>query len=123
MAATIETLADLLKRLGGASPERIRFHPFPGTATEADVLVRPDGEKRLCELIDGVLVEKPMGYYESLLALLLGHFLQSFLDAHPLGFLLGEAGTLRLMPGLVRIPDLSFISWDHFPNRLLPANP
>jgi hypothetical protein len=41
---------------------RIRMHPAPGTATEADVLMRPNGEKRLFELVDGVLVEKPMGY-------------------------------------------------------------
>jgi Uma2 family endonuclease len=30
---------------------------------------------------------------------------------------------LRLAPGLVRIPDLSFISWDKLPGRLLPAKP
>jgi hypothetical protein len=35
-------------------------------ATEADVLLRPNGEKQFFELVEGVLVEKPMGYYESL---------------------------------------------------------
>ncbi|MBI1899585.1 MAG: hypothetical protein HYS13_00545, partial [Planctomycetia bacterium] len=35
---TIETLADLLDRLGNVPLERIRFRPAPGTATEADVL-------------------------------------------------------------------------------------
>ncbi len=62
---TIRTLADLHERLGGIPLHRIRYHPAPGTDTEADVLVHPHGEKRLCELVDGVLVEKPMGYYES----------------------------------------------------------
>ena len=37
-----------------------------------------------------------------------------------LGIVSGEAGTLRLMPGLVRIPDVAFVSWRHFPNRRLP---
>jgi Uma2 family endonuclease len=120
---TIETLADLLERLGGVPPERIRLHPAPGTATEADLLVDPLGQKRNCELVDGVLVEKPMGYYESLLAMILIQWLRNFLDESDLGITLGEAGPLRLAPGLVRLPDVSFISWDRFPNRELPAEP
>jgi Uma2 family endonuclease len=120
---TIETLADLLERLGGVPPERIRLHPAPGTATEADLLVDPLGQKRNCELVDGVLVEKPMGYYESLLAMILIQWLRNFLDESDLGITLGEAGPLRLAPGLVRLPDVSFISWDRFPNRVLPAQP
>lgn len=34
----IETLADLLERLGGVPLDRIRFRPYPGTATEHDYL-------------------------------------------------------------------------------------
>jgi Uma2 family endonuclease len=30
---------------------------------------------------------------------------------------------MRLAPGLVRIPEVSFISWDRFPNRRLPDEP
>ncbi len=62
--APIQTLADLMERLGGVPLERIRFHPAPGTAVEQDVL---EAEKQglLCELVDGVLVEKAMGYSES----------------------------------------------------------
>lgn len=121
--ATIETLADLHTRLGGIPLKRIRFHPAPGTATEADVLPTPHGEKRLLELVDGVLVEKPMGFYESLLASVLLQFLGPFLAEHDLGIALGADATLRLAPGLVRMPDVSFISWDRFPNRQLPAEP
>jgi Uma2 family endonuclease len=119
----IDTLADLVERLGGVPLERIRAHPAPGTATEEDVLVRPNGEKRLCELVDGVLVEKPMGYYEALLAGILIHLLHVHLEQHDLGIVLGADGTLRLMPGLVRLPDVAFISWGRFPNRELPAEP
>src|SRR5690349_13836635 len=96
----IETIADLLDRLG-VPPDRVRFHPAPGTATKADVLTRPDGAKRLCELVDGVLVEKTMGAYESLLAGILIHLLHSFLEQHDLGIVLIPDGALRLLPGLV----------------------
>jgi Uma2 family endonuclease len=120
---TIETLADLVARLGDVPLDRVRFRPHPGTATEQDVLARPGGVKRLCELVDGVLVEKATGYYESLLAAILIGFLRDYLKEHDLGIVLGADGTLRLMPGLVRIPDVSFIGWDKFPARVLPADP
>jgi Uma2 family endonuclease len=118
----IETIADLLDRLG-VPPERVRFRPPPGTATEADVIAAFNGEKRLCELVDGVLVEKAMGFYESLVAGVLLGYLRMFLSQQKLGVVLGEAGTVRLMPGLVRIPDVAFFSWRHFPNRKLPRRP
>jgi hypothetical protein len=57
----IDTLADLHACWGCVPLYRIRCQPAPGTATEADVLVDPQGEKRLYELGDGVLVEKPRG--------------------------------------------------------------
>jgi len=104
------TLADVLKQLGGISPRRIRFRPAPGTATEEDVIKIRDRERRLFELVDGVLVEKVMGYWESVLAIELAGLLRDFIKRRKLGTLAGEAGMLRLSPGLVRIPDLSFIS-------------
>jgi Uma2 family endonuclease len=120
----IQTLADLLNRLGDVPLERIRFQPPPGRATEKDVIAAMESaEKHICELVDGVLVEKAMGYYESRLAVALIHFLESFLDRHDLGIVLGADGTIRLARGLVRIPDVSFFSWDHFPNRELPPEP
>jgi Uma2 family endonuclease len=121
--AAIETLADLHQRLGGVPLERIRCQPPPGTAKEEDVLVRPNGEKRLFELVAGVLVEKPMGYYESLLAGVLIQLLRNFLDVPKLGIVLGADGTLRLMPGLVRLPDVAFVAWERFPDQKLPAEP
>jgi Uma2 family endonuclease len=104
------TLADILRQLGGISPKRIRFRPAPGTATEEDVVKIRDRERRLFELVDGVLVEKVMGYWESVLAIQLAGLLGNFVKRRKLGTLAGEAGMLRLSPGLVRIPDLSFIS-------------
>jgi Uma2 family endonuclease len=116
-----ETLADLLHQLGDVPLDRIRRKPAPGTATEEDVIAaRESPARRLCELVDGVLVEKAMGTRESFLALVLGHLLWDFLEQHDLGQPLGADGTLRLMPKLVRIPDVSFVSWDKLPARELP---
>jgi Uma2 family endonuclease len=114
------TVADLLARFGAIPHRRIRHDPPPGSATEDDVLEIQEREKRLYELVDGVLVEKTVGVQESFLALILGSLLREFVDRHQMGFVLGADGTARLFPGRVRIPDLSFISWDRFPNRQVP---
>jgi len=120
----VATLADLVDRLGDVPLDRIRLHPPPGTATEDDVVAHVDGDdKRLCELVDGVLVDKPVGYYESLLAVQLIALLVSFVYEHDLGIVLGADGMVRLAPGLVRLPDVSFLSWDRFPGRRLPPGP
>ncbi len=115
------TLADLLKELGDISPSRIRYKPPPGTATEQDVIDIHRREKRLFELVDGVLVEKIMGYAESSIAARLLILLGKFVDENDLGNLASPDGTMRLMPGLVRIPDVSFVSWEHLPNRQIPT--
>jgi len=115
-----KTLADLLARLGDIPSERIRFHPLPGTATVEDVLEIEAHEDRLCELVDGVLVEKPMGFSESRIAILLATALQQFVAKHDLGIVTGESGMIRLPQNLVRIPDVAFLAWDKFPGRELP---
>jgi Uma2 family endonuclease len=122
-AGTIKTLADLLEQLGGLAPERVRFCPPPGTATEQDVLEVHGREGRLCELVDGVLVEKGMGFLESVLASALIESLRSFVSPRNLGLVTGEAGMMRLVFGLVRIPDVAFISWDRLPGRRVPTEP
>jgi Uma2 family endonuclease len=113
-------LADLIEHLGGISPQRIRLRPAPGMAVERHVLAIQKREERLYELMEGVLVEKIMGYPESYLAIELGRLLGNFIAEHDRGVLTGADGALRLMPGLVRIPDLAFVSWDHLPGRRLP---
>lgn len=122
-APEIETMRDLMDRLGNVPLERIRMHPAPGTATEADLLTVRNGEERLCELVEGVLVEKAMGLYESVVAAVLIRLLGYFLDVHDLGVVSAPDGTMRLAPGLVRIPDVAFISWDRFPDREVPDEP
>jgi Uma2 family endonuclease len=117
------TLAELHERLGKIPLERIRMMPPPGTATEEDLLYVLDHEDRICELIDGTLVEKTMGYYESAIAMALGYFLQQYLNQHDLGIVLGPDGTLRIVPDQIREADVAFLSWRHFPGRVLPAEP
>jgi len=64
-----------------------------------------------------------MGVYESRLAVVLIHFIETFLDVHKLGIALGESAFLKLRPDLTRAPDVSFIAWDRFPDRRLSHAP
>jgi Uma2 family endonuclease len=122
-AVPFETVGEMLEQLGGIDPRRVRLRPPPGQATEKDVLALLDRENRLFELVDGILVEKIIGLKESALAADLIGWVAPFVRQHDLGIVAGADGTLRLLPRLVRIPDLSFISWNQLPNREYPAKP
>jgi Uma2 family endonuclease len=122
--ANLETVAELLERLGDVPPHRVRWKPYPGTATEQDVIAAEAAlDKRLCELVDGTLVEKPMGQYESRLGGVLFFFIEAYLGEHDLGICYPADAMLRIVPSRVRLPDVSFVSWDKLPNRELPAEP
>jgi Uma2 family endonuclease len=119
-----DTVADLLERLGGIPASRVLLTPTPGTATEADVLAAlEEPRKRVCELIDGVLVEKDMstteGYLAGRLLRRLGAFAE---DENDLGMVFPGDALLRLRPGLVRAPDVCFIPWDRIPDESLPKD-
>jgi len=118
-----ETLADMLERLGNVPTSRIRFQPLPGTATEEDVLTIQANEDRIYELIDGILVEKAMGFAESLLAVYLARMLHGFVRSRKLGLVVGPDGMMKLSRGLVRIPDVSFVSWKDIPGGKVPKEP
>jgi Uma2 family endonuclease len=120
---TIQNVAELLEELGGIDPARVRLKKPPGPATEADLIAVNDSGKTLCELVDGLLVEKGMGYTESSLALILARYLMAFIFPRNLGILSGSDGMMRLFPGLVRMPDLAFASWDRMPGRRRPTEP
>ncbi|HUG93532.1 MAG TPA: Uma2 family endonuclease [Planctomycetaceae bacterium] len=115
-----ETLADLLDRLGGIPLNRIRMQPAPGTATEHDLLDPQYGDSRLCELVDGVVVEKGVGYYESRLAAVLIWYLESFLRRRRLGIVVGADAHTRFRPGLVRMPDVAFVRKERLPKGKVP---
>jgi Uma2 family endonuclease len=116
-----QTIEDMLEALGGIAPSRVLLHPSPGSATEADLVAFNDRKISICELVDGALVEKGMGYSESDLALVLAGYLRAFVVPRNLGLISGADGMMRLLPGLVRVPDLAFASWDRIPGRRRPA--
>ena len=105
-----QTFAELQAQLGDIPAYRILVDPPPGKATENDLHRMNEQQDRLCELIDGVLVEKTMGRYESKLALLIAHQLLSFLEQHKLGEVYGTDGPVKVLPDQIRMPDVCFVS-------------
>jgi len=120
---TPQTVAELVSRVGDVPGSRIRLSPSPGSATEIDLIDVCEKEKRLCELVDGTLVEKAMGAIESYLAMVLSEYLSRFVRENDLGILLGEAGMLRFSAKRIYLPDISFISWAQNPMRELQKQP
>jgi Uma2 family endonuclease len=118
-------LADLLARLGDVDPARIRLDPRPGWATDEECTESKDLFGCLCEMVDGTLVEKVMAWEESCLAAALARLIGDYLKEHPLGIVLGPDGPVRIEPRVIRMPDISFISWDRVPPELdsFPASP
>ncbi len=114
------TLADVQERLDGIPAERIRTFPAPGTATEEDVLRVMARTDRICELVDGILVEKVLSTIEGLLAGILIQLIRNFLDEHDLGVVLPGDAFLKLFPGQVRAPDVAFLRWERFPGDEFP---
>jgi Uma2 family endonuclease len=113
---------DLAARFGDIPLNRIRFTPPPGEATDEDVLAINDHEGRLFELVDGTLVEKAMGSYESLIAGYLLTELNVYLRSHRLGIALPPDGFLRLRVKLIRIPDVSFIAREQLQKGKFPRH-
>jgi Uma2 family endonuclease len=117
------TAADVVEHFGPILLTRVRQDPPPGSATEQDVIDIHNRERRLFELVDGVLVEKTMGYQEAYLAMQIGRLIGEFVDSNDLGLVAGADGMVRLAPGLIRIPDVSFVGWDRLPGRKVPTTP
>ena len=80
-------------------------------------------ENRLCELVEGTLVEKAVGFEESRVALQLGQLINVLSRR-------GRPGDLRRRrrhdadrSGSGTDPDVSFISWERLPGRESPREP
>ena len=111
-----------LRALGGVPLNRIIFDPWPGTATEADLLRLVERDKRLCELIDDTLVEKPVGFWEDRIAMNLVLRLGPYVESTGAGIVAGAAATLRMASSdRIRLPDVSFISSARLPKTLAPV--
>lgn len=112
-----DTIADLLDALGDVPAGRVLWTPRPGTATEADLLRLLNGyPRRRVELIDGTLVEKPMGSRESYLAFALMGYLFVYKQTHKIGVFGAPDAIMRLRAGLIRLPDVHFTAWENLPH-------
>ena len=120
-AAVSTNFSDILTDLGNIPACRVRSEPKPGTATVEDLL-RVNSQGAMCELVDGALVEKAMGWRESLIALALGRMLSEFVLARNLGLVSGPDGFMRILRTQVRGPDVAFISWDRLPGGKVPVD-
>ena len=105
-------MADALERVGNVPPERVLLRPAPGTATVLDVLDPAVTGGRGVELVDGILVEKTIGFEEDSIAVFLMVQLYNFAARENLGKFGGSQGIIRLGGTLVRTPDISFVRWD-----------
>lgn len=112
------TLADLLFRLGNVPLDRVLLTPAPGTATVEDAIRHP-----MCELIEGTLVEKAMSYFESRLAMILVWALETFLEQHPFGYVVGPDAQTYVTDDKIRIPDVSFVRWERTANHEVSDEP
>jgi Uma2 family endonuclease len=117
------TAAELVERLGGIPLSRIVLSAPIGKATEKDVINALEApHKRLCELVDGVLVEKALGAAESHLAGRILQHINNYLDHNDLGLAFGADGPFRFSE-FIRIPDVSFVPWEHLLSREMPKEP
>ncbi len=117
--ASIRTLADLIDDLG-VPPDRILFRPTPGSATEQDVIDLDAHEDRLVELVEGVLVEKAMGFEESLVGMCIGFLLRQHVMPRKLGVVAGSDGMVRYRDRVVQMADVAYFSWSRFPGGQVP---
>jgi Uma2 family endonuclease len=113
----IWTASEVIAHFGDIPIARIRTSPPPGEATEADVIELHERHDRLCELIDGTLVEKAIGWQEAEMAIIIATLLRNFVAANRLGKVFGPDGMFRLEPEQIRIPDVAYISKQRFAGR------
>lgn len=96
--------------------------PNPTTLLTAEDLYKLPSDRR-CELIDGILIEEPLPYFEhgSVVANVIGA-LASHVQAKGLGKVLTRSGfILRRDPDTVRAADIAFIRAARIPPEGLPT--
>ena len=121
-----DTLADLARMFRPMPPERVRHDPLPGLATGRDAARPSTTGKTFCAvLVDGVLVEKVMGYEESILALEIRKSAEG-VRASQKSWKLWQAKSAddyRLSPSSLSahlFPDVSFIAKSRLPKGKPP---
>lgn len=120
------TLQDVLDYVGGVPADRVHLFPWPGTATQRDMFHPPtEPKKAICELIDGILVEKAVGFHSSRLALILAMLIHQYLmENDDIGCVnAGGDAYIKLKPKRIVVPDVSFVRWEQFPEGRLTDDP
>lgn len=87
---------------------------------------RPENANRILELIDGVIVEKMVGYKASRAAADILTALNQHVSKRKLGGVTGADGAYRMSEHEVFIPDAAFISYERLPEDpegLVPVPP
>ena len=102
------TLEHRLQELGGIPADRVSAMPTPGCATLADLIQVNERQGKLCELVDGTLVEKAMGYEASVVVAAILAFLRGYASPNRLGLVSGADGFFQL-PSSIRGPDVAFV--------------
>jgi Uma2 family endonuclease len=116
-----QNMAEVWLRAGQVPLERIVMQPAPGTATVDDAVYSKERLNLSCELVDGILVAKPMGYFEAKIAAALVYFLHLYLDAHPIGEVVGGDGPCETLPDHLRKPDVGFTSFERIRREAKPT--
>lgn len=119
----LEDVLHALDNLGDVPPARILMSPPPGEATEDDAIAILGRGRILCELVDGVLVEKGMGFIESLIAGAIYAAIRAFVMAGKLGVVSVPDGPFRVAHDTILIPDVAFLSWVRCPGGHLSRGP
>lgn len=104
------TLVQLAERFGDIPATRICLNPAPGTATEDDVIRFQEGGDCLYELVDGTMIAKDMGTYESHIGGMIYGLLFVYLRQNPIGIVIPADGMFRLRSANVRLPNVAFIA-------------
>jgi Uma2 family endonuclease len=116
-------LAEIVHRLGDIPLDRIWAEPPPGTATVPDLLECEAKYGCLCELVDGVIVEKAMAYREGMIEAAIITAMVLYNQSRKLGKITTGSAMHQLKPSLVRLPDVAFTFWNRYPGGRVPDDP
>ena len=117
------SMADFLEVVGQYFAKAHLDEQVAWAADEGDLLAVLEHENKQCELIDGVLVEKAMGFLEGLLASDLVTAISNFVNPRDLGRVRRRV-THQTGRGLVRLADVAYFSWERLGGESkIPSEP
>jgi Uma2 family endonuclease len=116
-----QNAAEVWLRAGQVPLDRILMIPAPGTATRDDAVHSKARFGEPCELVDGILVAKTLGYYESVVGAAIAYFLHLYTETNPTGAVAGADGGYDTLPDRLRKPDASFTSYERIRSQPKPT--